>query len=301
MTIENSEKNEFQENPHEKHQERMYGLIHQLKAKISFYPAANIAGFDDVEAWKIRDELIKTDPDGVVQGLAGITTEKAWQIRESLIEVCPHSVARSLVGLDDEKAWLIRDMLANSLNKEGVANGLAESAAFIDNDKAWNLRDKFEDICPLNVLESLNGLDSQRAWEMREKYKNTYLREVAASLIGVSGDLADNWRKSFLNIGQISGVIGSYLGSDDPLAWDLRERYLEQYPFEVGTSLAGLESDRSWSLRNKINELAEKTGDERAYKGLCQSLSPYMSAALKLSKKERHHDLLERTIRRPKI
>ena len=268
----------------ENHKQKAYELIHDIKDKISFYPAANIAGYDDEEAWGIRNELIEKNQDGVVQGLAGITSEKAWRIRESLITVCPHSVARSLVGLNDDAAWQMRDRLLELISKDGVANGLAESVAFIDDDRSWKLRHKLENVCLLNVLEGLNGLDSRRAWDFREKYKTNHPREVAASLIGLSNDKARQWRKEFLSKGQIEGVILSHLGSDSPEAWSLRKRHLKEYAFAVGTSLSGLENEASWELRKELKKKAEKENDSRVYKGLAQSLSSYMSAALKMKR-----------------
>lgn len=265
------------------HEQKMYALIYEIKNKLPFYPAANIAGYDDQEAWEIRDEQMKENPDGVAQGLAGITTEKAWRIRESLINTCPHSVARSLVGLGDERAWKIREKLLLLIDKEGVANGLAESIAFLDDERSWELRNKLENICPLNVLEGLNGLNSEKAWNLREKYKKEHPREVAASLIGLNNEKAKEWRKKFIDKGHIDGVILSYFSSDNLEAWELREKYLNIYPFAVGTSMAGLENEKSWEFRNKLKEKAENENNQEIYKGLAQSLSPYMSAALKLN------------------
>jgi dTMP kinase len=134
----------------------------------------------------------------------------------------------------------------------------------------------------LNVLEGLNGLDSERAWSLREKYKDKYPREVVASLIGLRNGKADQWRREFLEKGQIEGVILSYLGDDSDKAWALREKYLDEYAFAVGTSMGGLENDKSWKLRNRLKEKAEKGEDQHVYKGLAQSLSSYMSVALKM-------------------
>ena len=260
---------------------KAYGLMHKLKNKLSFYPAACIAGFDDEEAWQIRDELIEENPDGVVQGLAGITTEKTWDMRESLIEACPHSVARSLVGLDDKRAWEIREKLSKFIDNEGVANGLAESVAFLDSDKAWELRYKLENVCLHNVLEGLVGVDSDKAWDFREKHKQTDPNLVAFSLFGIKSERSNEWRNEFVEKGYTKGVIGSYTNDDSPEAWELRDKFLEKYPFAVATSLAGIDNERAWNMRNKVEEMAMKTNDEHIYKGLAQSLSPYMLAALK--------------------
>lgn len=265
------------------HKQKVYDTVNSIKYEISFYPAANIAGFDDEEAWKIRDELFEQNPDGVVQGLAGITSERAWGTRESLVEVCPHSVARSLVGLNDERSWQMRERISKLSTKEGSKNGLAESVAFVDDERAWKLRYDLETTCIVNVLESLNGLDSEKAWALREKYKDINPREVVASLIGLDNDKSNEWRKEFLQAGHTDGVILSYMGSNSYEAWELRDQYLEQFTFAVATSLAGLESERSWKMRELIKQKAEKSDDERIYKGLAQSLSPYMSAALKMT------------------
>lgn len=261
---------------------KVYDLVHELKDEIPFYPAANISGFNDEGAWEIRNELIRVSPDGVVQGLAGITTEKSWKIRESLINICPHSVARSLVGLEDKMAWQMRDDLYALIDRPGVANGLAESVAFLDDPRAWSLRRKLEKICPKNILEGLNGVDSPDAWILRKKYKKKYPMEVAASLIGLHDDKANRWRDEFLKQKQVEGVILSHMGSDTDTAWELREQYLDQYPFAVATSLAGLYDDEAWDIREKIKVKAAQNKDQEILKGLCQSLSPYMSAALKM-------------------
>jgi hypothetical protein len=168
------------------------------------------------------------------------------------------------------------------INEDGVANGLAESVAFIDNDRAWELREKLESICPLNILEGLNGLDSDRAWELREKYKKEHPREVVASLIGLDNEKANQWREEYLDKGYVDGVILSYFGIDNARAWELREDYIDKYPFEVGTSMAGLETEKSWELRTLLREKADKEKNEKIYKGIAQSLSPYMSAAQKI-------------------
>lgn len=262
------------------HRQKVYALVHEITDKIHFYPAANIAGFDDDEAWKIREDLRDQEPGGVAQGLAGLTSERAWKMRSDLMASAPHSVARSLVGLDTVEAWNMREELGNMKDREGVGNGLAESVVFLDDDRAWAMRTAMETEYPLNVLESLIGLDSDRAWSMREKYKETHPREVAASLIGIHNERANEWRKNFLDSGMIDGVILSYMADDSTEAWQLREQYWDTFPFVVGTSMAHLENDRSWEMRAKLKTKAEQEHSQVVYKGLAQSLSPYIATGL---------------------
>ena len=265
----------------ENHKQKAYSLIRDIDDKIDFYPAANIAGFDDDEAWKIRDESIERNPSGVVQGLAGIETDKAWEIRESLIEVCPHSVARSLVGLDTKEAWEMREKLLSMLDKDGVANGLAESVAFLDNQKAWDIRYRLENVCLGNVFEGLNGVDSEEAWNFREKYQETHSFEVVSSLIGINSARANKTREMYKNKNQIKGLIFSYMNNDSEEAWELRDKYLDKFPFIVGTSLAGIESERAWRMREVLKKRAEDENREDIFKGVAQSISPYMFTPLK--------------------
>ncbi|QQS60137.1 hypothetical protein IPN41_03360 [Candidatus Falkowbacteria bacterium] len=281
----------------------IYKVYNNFKDIEPFYVGACLAGLDTTEAWEVREYLLSHDQNGdgkrgVVQGLAGIRTNKAYQLRNELLVFAPESVARGLAGDDSEEAWAIREKLkSNYLDKPGVKEGLADSLAGLKNERAWQLRDELKDQVLFNVFEGLVGVDDEKSWELRNKYQELMMPSVANSLIGLSGKKVDVLRQEFFTKGEDGdlAVLISYIGDDSPEAWALRNKFIDENSFIVGTSLVGIKNEKADKMRNilleKINtlqkeEVVNKDKTEKVRKGLLQGLnSNYIFEALKMVKK----------------
>ncbi len=267
----------------------IYEIYNNFKAEEPFYSGACLAGLDTPEAWEIRLYLLGHSKDGrrgVAQGLAGIRTEKAYELRVNLLEDAPESVARSLAGDDSEIAWQLRQKIKERLDEAGVANGLAESIANIDTPRAWELRNELlkDRQAISSILEGLAGVNSEAAWKIRADYVNEYPAFVAGSLIGLSGQRVEAMRKQIASLDE-QAVLMSYTGSNEPKAWELRDKFLNINPFFVGTSLAGIDNKKANETRERlINMLTLNTGEayNKVRKGILQGLhSNYIFESLK--------------------
>ncbi len=244
-----------------------------------FYTGACLAGLDTPEAWEIRLFLLGHSKDGrrgVAQGLAGIKTEKAYELRVNLLEDAPESVARSLAGDDSETAWQLRTKIQERIDEAGVANGLAESLANIDTPRAWELRNELlkDRQVVSSILEGLAGVDSEEAWKIRSEYVNEYPAFVAGSLINLHGSRVDHMRKEIANLDE-QALLMSYTGSDESMAWELRNKYIHINPFFVGTSLAGVDNEEADEMRQELfNKLivSDSEGRTKVRKGILQGL-----------------------------
>jgi dTMP kinase len=271
---------ELEEEPRREAAARVYfEELERMALLRSGYSALFLAGIDTPEAHLLREKLLGTESALVAYGLRGLPSDRAMDFRDQLKELEPVYVARSLSGLQS----MVLHPRAVALRRELAAVAPAQVALALrssDSDEAWALRDRLKKEAPDEVLASLRGLDTERAWELREKkakekhhpalleslggidseiawawrerLAEEYLPWVLLSLWGVWGDRAWRWREE--HIGRAPKIVIKTLGrSDDPRAWDLRERakFLAK---EVLDSISGLDSSRAWTLRQALRD-----------------------------------------------
>lgn len=291
------------------HTSEMYAIYNEYKDQNSFYVGACLAGLDTPEAWMLREEMLakyKNEGEvdyarGVAQGLAGLYTSKAMKFRLELVSVAPECVGRSIAGNNNEEGQSMRqNLLENYSDRGGVKEAMAESLAGLDDEESWRLREQLLITYPLNVFEGLVGVNSEKAWKLRENYASLEpnvpvdMKDLLPGMVGASmaGGLIKTQRGKRLveqllkNEEAVPGVIISLIGLDDDFAWELRDKYLTKFPFQVGTSLAGLQTERAWTMRRNLKKMTDDEKDidkkNQILKGFLQGLnSNYIFEAIK--------------------
>jgi dTMP kinase len=261
------------------------------------YSGLFLVGLDSGDAHELREELIPTEPALVAYGLRGLLSDPSMNFRDRLKETEPVYVARSLCGLQlhpraialrrematvapeqvalalqgnpTEEAWELRDLL-----RKHAQNEVLISLRGLDSERAWEIREKKtkEKHYPA-LLESLGGIDSDVAWAWRERLAEEYLPWALLSLRQVFGERAWRWREE--HIARAPKIVIKTLGrSDDPRAWDLRDR-AKLLAKEVLDSISGLDSGQAWNLRlalqdkwpnTTVSSLGAGNQSERAWK-----------------------------------
>ncbi len=254
-------------------------FFHELNRLIparQAYAALFICGLDASAADELREKLIDAESSLVAFGLAGLRSEpslnfrerlkekeplyvarslggmallpRAIQMRRELAQVAPAQVALALRGNETEEAWELRHLLRKEAPDEVLI-----SLRGLDSDRAWEFREKRakERHYPA-LLQSLSGIDSEIAWAWRERLAEEYLPWVLLSLRGTLSERSWRWRQD--HIGRAPKIIIKTLGrSDDPRAWELRDR-AKLLAKEVLDSISGLDTSRAWNLRLTLQE-----------------------------------------------
>jgi len=196
-----------------------------------------------------RDRLKETEPVYVARSLGGLQEHpRAIALRRELATVAPAQVALALQGNPTEEAWELRDLL-----RKHAQNEVLISLRGLDSERAWEIREKKakEKHYPA-LLESLGGIDSDVAWAWRERLAEEYLPWALLSLRGVFGEKAWRWRDE--HIARAPKIVIKTLGrSDDPRAWELRDR-AKLLAKEVLDSISGLDSGQAWNLRQTLKD-----------------------------------------------
>jgi dTMP kinase len=271
-----------------------------------------LAGLDSNEAWEMREELKKEGSrEALAKSLAGLDSERAWEMREELKKVfgkeTPLDLSRSLIGLDSEKAWewreeelkkieeLKQEEVKEKIPEERIdlgvyilSSSLAESFTGLDSEKAWEWREKLKgkmpigvaekENLPLPIVESLAGLDSEKAWSLREEIREEieFLKnklagkkmELETPLKPIKTESAilipvvdkHKLKKECFHIETTIAVFSSSLakslaGLESEKSWKLREELLKEAPQAVAESLTGLDSEKAWEWREKLKEI----------------------------------------------
>jgi dTMP kinase len=105
---------------------------------------------------------------------------------------------------------------------------------------------------PQAVLAGLSGLGDEVSWELREKLQREHPRTVAETLAGFpSHHPRASALRALLEREAPLEIITSLARLDDDLAWELRDRLYDRYPAVVVGSLGMLGSDRAWQTRQR--------------------------------------------------
>lgn len=239
------------------------------------YAARGLIGIDSPEADKLRLELFGRAQIGdalyynfplieaVIDSTKGIDSEKAWEIRRKFKFGIPdycmppdrgdlyipilgvvHSSLRSITGLNSQPAWELRNSILEAFRPGEF--------------KSREIRE--------SVAESLAGLSSPESWEMRDKLRKmesndgTMSYEFILSLTGLDDEIAWNWREEYLKEGKALWALDASLtGFDSSRVWELRKTLARQPKDEsvakhLIKSLAGIDTDVAWAVRNLIFE-----------------------------------------------
>jgi hypothetical protein len=90
------------------------------------------------------------------------------------------------------------------------------------------------------------------SWELREKLQREHPRAVAQTLGGfLGGHARATALRTALEREAPLEVISSIARLDDDFTWQMRERLYEKYPAAVVGSLATLGSERAWKMRQR--------------------------------------------------
>lgn len=231
-----------------------------------------LAGFDGIEAWKMRNETLQSSQYKLIgASLAGIDSPAAWKVRETFVSfgkamgfTALAPVAKSLAGIDTPRAWEIRESIRTAQLPDAQRDELlAYSLIGIDSKEADKIRaemDKGE-----HVLLSLTGVDSEYAWDVRDTEaevlgkNNPYL---ITSVTGIDSKKADMVRRGEQRGSFPSDALvaqgKSLAGIDSEDAWLFREQNLRFSKFAweaTAASLAGLMSPRAEKIRDELARL----------------------------------------------
>ena len=257
--------------------------------------AEGLAGLDSERAWAMREKLLEDSADKgyVARGLAGLDSDRAWRMRERLFNEGVHEgyLVESLAGLDSDRAWQMRERL---FNEDIDINFIIASLTGLDSEEAWRTREEWLEYGRDDsyIALSLAGLDSERAWQMREKLikEGADKSWVAMGLAGLNSDRAWRMRERLLNEGADKGCVAIGLSGDyKTFVWQLKLKekqkakeqetkeldfakfeekaldYIEKLLSDgadkdwVVQGLAGLDSDRAWTMRERLlNEVSNK-------------------------------------------
>lgn len=107
---------------------------------------------------------------------------------------------------------------------------------------------------PEVVLGGLVGLDDEVSWELRDAHREAHPRHVARTLSGLGAHPRVTAMRAALEALAPAEVAMSLASLDDDATWELRERLYGVVPEVVVASLAGLDCERSWRMRERLLE-----------------------------------------------
>ena len=128
-----------------------------------------------------------------------------------------------------------------ALADSGATRAAAHHARSLFSDEAWALRERLCDAESELVAYGLQPLHDDRARAMRERLAERAPRQVAKSL-------------------------GALWAKTDPWAWELRRRLFKTAPAEIVATVASLDTEEAWELREKLAK--DKDGQAAALASL---------------------------------
>ncbi|HEY0708987.1 MAG TPA: dTMP kinase [Polyangia bacterium] len=177
----------------------------RLRDQVPVEVLLSLDGVDDEEAWQLRDRLIASDGNAVMETLGRLDNVRAWQTRqrwldnrggEAALEIYDNArvLAKSLTGIDDDRAWDLRKEARASAPIAALA-----SVKWLTSERAWKWRERYLDRAPKTVFETLVRIDDPRAWAMREK-KAPLVKEAVDSMNELDGETAFRLREQFADL-----------------------------------------------------------------------------------------------------
>ncbi len=186
---------------------------------------------------QLRARLRESEPVAVARSLTKIEGAEADRLREALAEAAPGAVVESLSGRSDEFANALRDRCWSRAD----VHERAISLQLLDDDRSWKRRMKLFERDPAVLIPSLRGLSPERVDPMLARYAAHAPKAVLRALRGRGDAAAHALRETLLETGR--EVVDSLAGLDDDGAWALRERCATRWPSTVAWSTVGLSAD----------------------------------------------------------
>ena len=129
-----------------------------------------------------------------------------------------------------------------------------------NSSEAWQLRKEALD--QVHELPScgMAGLESEEAWDLRRQLLGECVHRqpsLCASLMGLDSSEAWQMRRQLLDTGTaLEAIVRSACALNSADAWELRRKGLaadtEKYRNAVAESLAGLDTEEAWAMRNQV-------------------------------------------------
>lgn len=230
-----------------------------------------LSGIDTDRGWRLREKAISEcrtiDYSALAESLAGLNSEKAWHWRKKIFNQTDntqayYSLLDSLMGLSDERAWEWREKLRPYTGDMDVL----KSTAGVDDDRAWKERDDALRYAPNIVSDavglSLVGLDSPRAWDVRHdmlKWHNDS-DDILVSLTGLDSEQSYDMRVQLNETLTGARLVSSLAGVDTDWAWAIRDKFVELFEerkigsLNLAESLVGLGSPQAWEIRDQLRK-----------------------------------------------
>lgn len=213
-----------------------------------------LTGIDTPDAWNVRRRYLRFYPGDILRTLKGIDSKDAWDIRTDVGRGDPSLQLSSTEGLDSAEAWQLREPYLKSEFPAHRHSGL-QTLRGVDSPRAWTVRAELAKKDPAHVIASITGMDSPAATEMRRRLFKTWPKEVVMSTVGLQTPEAEMLRKSFIL--NRPDYVQTYVGSDTPKAWRVREMALAQvFPRAVAYSLRGLHNEKASDMRRRLRAIS---------------------------------------------
>jgi dTMP kinase len=190
--------------------------------------------------------LAETAPADVAASLQGLDHDAAWSMRERLWPLAPDAVMLSLSQVPGARADQLRERwLAQRGGPDGRglrgyegARAACRGITGLDDEGAWAIRQAAFEAAPVATIESLYGMASERAWAWRQRHLERAPKAVLSTLAGL--DDARAWQMRQAMAPRCREALDSMLGSDHPIAWEIREACLDLWVSSTVKSLGGL-------------------------------------------------------------
>lgn len=182
------------------------------------------------------NRLARREPETAALFLGTARDPAVAALRARLAAAAPRAVARALADRADEEAMALRERLAEAAPRE-----VAASLSRIPGPRAAALRNRLAATVPVAVAEGLVGIGDEEAWALRERLLREIPGPVALSL--------------------------AYDGSERAFACREEARRAGATPDELLASLAGVDDERGWALRQDLSPRASLLGRLRSVAG----------------------------------
>jgi hypothetical protein len=276
--------------------QKMRDNLFEVNRDTGFY-ISSIAGIDTDKAWQNRNEYLKLFSPGFEAQffedyLIGLDSDEAWRMRDKIFREIRDienksmrdsallnqrkSCIAGLIGLESERAWQMREEALEEILDETL---------------------RFDDPFVEPLLKSLFGLTSERSMDMRRRLSEKGI-DIYYTLVGNDLEyICDTWQKitgfdvdiDFKRNG-VSAEFLTMFEKRNEVAFELKilevvkgEKKVEEKEFDfekfeekaldyiekllsdgadkdwVVQGLAGLDSDRAWTMRERLfNEISNK-------------------------------------------
>ncbi len=242
--------------------ERIDGLRKALSQRVPEVLLAGLSNLSDEVSWQLREALAEKYPQAVARSLGRLNDERAQALRGQLVAQAPLEVVRGLSGLDDDAAWALResqldtqrDAVVSSLSGIASERAFALRASYLEQHKQ-SIDDSYE--IAKTLAKSVQGVADARAWQFREAAKLAAPLSSLSSLTGLVCDRSFEIRAHYLPRAP-KVVMATLRMSSDPRAWEMR-RQVAMDTKEAIDSLAGLDDEEAWELRERYADLWPST------------------------------------------